>query len=158
MAKFREATMMRKKCHHKQDEVNYVISEKGDGVTGATMLTRITGFAWLYWAALDCTGLYSAVLCCTRLYSAVLGWTGVYWTVLDCTGLYWAVLGCTGLYWAALDCTGLYWVWSGDGVNAGKGGKAGDKGVHCPEKKTEKEEKKKGEKRRRMDGQVESGK
>ena len=34
----------------------------------------------------------------------------------------------------------------------------GDKGVHCPEKKTEKEEKKKGEKRRRMDGQVESGK
>ena len=73
MAKFREAMMMRKKCHHKQDEVNYVISEKGDGVTGATMLTRITGFAWLYWAALDCTGLYSAVLCCTRLYSAVLG-------------------------------------------------------------------------------------
>ena len=34
--------MMRKKCHHKQDEVNYVISEKGDGVTGATILTRIT--------------------------------------------------------------------------------------------------------------------
>ena len=53
VAKFREAMMMRKKCHHEQDEVNYAISEKGDGVTGATMLTRITGFAWLYWAALD---------------------------------------------------------------------------------------------------------
>ena len=106
MAKFREATMMRKKCHHKQDEVDYVISAKG---------------RWGYWcdhvnkdyrlclALLGCTGLYRAVLGCTLLYSAILGCTGLNWSVLNCTGLYWAVLGCSGLYWTVLGCTGLYW-------------------------------------------------
>jgi len=48
---------MRIRCHHKQDEVNYAVSEKEDGVTCVTTITRITGFTGLYWAALGCTGL-----------------------------------------------------------------------------------------------------
>ena len=68
----------------KQEEVNYAVSEREDGITGVTTLMRMTGS----------TGLQFS---CTELFC----------TVLDCTGLCWAVLGCVGLYWAVMGCTGL---------------------------------------------------
>ena len=60
-----------------QDKVNYVVSEREDRVTGATMLTRMAGCK-------KCTGLQ---LCCAELYWDVLGCTGLYWTVPSCIGL-----------------------------------------------------------------------
>ena len=57
-----------------QDKVNYAVSEMEVRVTDLTTITRMTGCAWMYWAA-----------------------TGLYWAVLGCTGLYWTALGCTGL-------------------------------------------------------------
>ena len=40
---------------HKQDKVNYAVSEKEERVTDLTTLTRMTGCTGMYWAA---NGLY----------------------------------------------------------------------------------------------------
>ena len=43
----------------KQDEGNYAVSEKEDGLT---MLTSMMNCTKMYWTVLDCTGLYWTVL------------------------------------------------------------------------------------------------
>ena len=40
---------------HKQDKVNYAVSEREDRETDLTTLTRMTGYTGRFWAA---TGLY----------------------------------------------------------------------------------------------------
>ena len=55
-------------------------SVREDGVTGVTMLTRMTG--------------------CIGLYYGVLGSTELYWISLGFTELHWAAPGCSGLGYA----------------------------------------------------------
>ena len=47
------------KIEHKQDKVNYAVSEKEDGVTGVKLLMRMMGCTRMYWST---TELYWAVL------------------------------------------------------------------------------------------------
>ena len=62
-------------------------SVREDGVTGVTMLTRMTCCIGLYYGVL---GYILALLSCTGFHSASLNFTGLHQAVVD-----WAMLGCT---------------------------------------------------------------
>ena len=86
----------------KQDKVNYAVSEREDRETGATTLTRMTGYI-------------CAVLSCTGLYWNVLGFTGLYWALLE----NWTCLGFNWLGWSLVR----WFRWSSD--PGGPGGPVG---------------------------------
>ena len=45
------------KLIHKQDKVNYAVSEREDRQTDLTTLTRMTGCSGIFWAILSCNGV-----------------------------------------------------------------------------------------------------